>query len=196
MSVKKVPSPGAASVAQNMARLRKMRLLVGIPGDAGNQPGSKVPLAVVGYIQELGDDELRIPARPFLVPGTESVKDDVAKQMAYAAAMVLAGAPAAAAAAQLQAAGTLAVAAVKKRMNEGPFAPLAPATIAARARRRDKDTGKLVNYASARNARQYLKLQAQGVPTEVLSDSGVGLAKPLIDKGDLIRNIQSAVDGV
>ena len=84
-------------------------------------------------------------------------------------------------------AGLAAVVAVKAKMQEGPYAPLALGTIEARARRRYADTGKLVGTKSSRDARNFLKLRGQGVPDEVLHDAG--LAQPLIDTRSLLTSI-------
>ena len=89
--------------------------------------------------------------------------------------------------------GLVAQGAVKQKLRNGPFTPLAPATVAARASRRDKGTGKLVNSVSTRNARKYRQLQAEGVPTEVLDEAG--LATPLIDTRALFNAVQYAVKG-
>lgn len=183
--------------------IEKKTLLVGIPGgqeQPATSKGTPPPLHVIGYIMEHGDEERGIPPRPFLKPGVEGVKDEIVAQMAKGAQRAMASGLE-----QLdtrflsemdngmRAAGLIAQAAVKQKMRDGPFTPLAPATIAARARRRDKGTGKLVNSVSTRNARKFRKLQAEGVPTEVLNDAG--LAKPLIDTGALLQAVQFAIKG-
>ena len=87
--------------------------------------------------------------------------------------------------------GSAAVVAVKQKMQEGPYAPLSDRTIEARARRRYSDTGKLVGTKSSREARQFLKLRAEGTPDDVLHDAG--LAQPLIDTRSLITSIKYVI---
>ena len=188
----KSSGPGLDSIEKAVAQLVKTRLLVGIPGDSAprepepGQKGTPPPNAVIGYIQEHGDDELHIPPRPFLVPGVRDAMPAIVKGLHKAAVSALSGKPEGIAAG-FEAAGLKAVASVQARMNAGPFAPLAVSTIKARARRRYPDTGKLHNTKASREARSFLKLKAEGTPEWALH--GAGLAQPLIDTRSLYRSV-------
>lgn len=136
MGVKKVPNPKMAAVDQQMARLLKATLVVGIPGNAEPQRGSKAPLWYLGYIHEFGCDANHIPPRPFLMPGIASVKDQMASQMRKAGALVLAGAPASEGLKGFHAAGLIAVQAVKGKIEDGSLPPLAASTLYKRKHRK------------------------------------------------------------
>ncbi len=132
------------SIFAAMRRLTEQEVLIGIPDEnaaraeeeAADKKAAGEPItnAGLGYVNEFGRPEDNIPARPFLVPGVESAKDRVAKVLGAAARKTLEGDPDAAAAG-LTKAGLIAETAVKSKIDEGPFAPLAPATLAERKRR-------------------------------------------------------------
>lgn len=184
--------PGLGPIERAVAQLAHTRLLVGIPGDSAPRPvvpGQKSTPpsnAVIGYLLDQGDDEMHIPPRPFLVPGVRDALPEITKGMHRAVVGALSGKPGEIRAGFDQA-GLKAAASVQARMIAGPFAPLSQRTIEARARRRNPETGKLVGTATARNARSFLKLQAQGTPDFILHDAG--FATPLLDTRSLFRSI-------
>ena len=155
-------------------------------------PNSLRPARKIAYINEFGDEQMNIPPRPFLIPGIGDAKDGMVKQMRAGAVRAMDG-NLGAIDEGLHAAGLLARSAVKARVLSGPFLPLKPTTIKARARRRDPDTGKLVNTFGPRGARKFLQLQREGVPTEVLTEAN--LARPLYDTGALYTAIIYAIKG-
>ncbi len=173
-------------------QLTRKRLLVGIPDTAAERPpepgqkGTPPSNAVVGYAMEYGLPDKNIPARPFLIPGIKAALPAIVTGMLKSTTAALSAKPGDINKG-LDEAGLAAVASVQGKMIDGPFAPLAQATIEARARRRYEDTGKLVGTKSSREARQFLKLQQQGTPDEVLHDAG--LATPLLDTRSLFRSI-------
>ena len=173
----------SASLKQAVAYLLKSVVVVGIPDSTAErqpEPGEKAPPsnAIIGYWQEFGVPEKNIPARPFLLPGCESVKDAVAMRLAKAGEAALTG-NASAVEAGLTAVGMIAASAVQAKITDSPFAPLAQSTIEARARR------------GQAGAKSYIKLQGQGTPDAVLQDAA--LVRPLIDSGQLRRAITSVV---
>ncbi len=159
--------------------LVQQRLLVGIPDSTAERKpadGEKQTAnnAVIGYTMEFGDPDRNIPARPFLTPGIDAVRDKIADALKTAGSEVLTG-NAGAVERGFAKAGLIAVSSVQAKITDGPFAPLSQRTIEARARR------------GRRGARQYLKLQAQGTPDDILQ--GAGLVVPLVDTGQLRRAI-------
>ena len=160
--------------------LVRQRLLVGIPdttaerkpepGETGTPPSN----AVIAYTMEFGDPDRNIPARPFLDPGIDAVRDKIADALKTAGSEVLTG-NAGAVERGFAKAGLVAVSSVQAKITDGPFAPLSQRTIEARARRGRK------------GARQFLKLQAQGTPDDILQSAG--LVAPLVDTGQLRRAI-------
>lgn len=194
--VTRVRGPGLGVIEKAVRDLTKKRLLVGIPGDtAARQPlpgqkGTPISNAVIGYIQERGDDELHIPARPFLVPGVTAALPAITKGLRKAVVSALSG-KSGDVNNGFDEAGLAAQVSVKATMRSGSFAPLSDRTIEARARRRNPETGKLLQDGRSRDARSFLKLRGEGTPDDVLHDAG--FATPLIDTGSLILAIQYAI---
>ena len=165
--------------------LLRRDLLIGIPGDAPARPavpGEKSPPsnAVIGYMQEFGDDEHNVPARPFLMPGVDDAKSAIAAGFKAAGMAVLDG-KADGLENGLRAAGLAAQAAVKKKILDGEFAPLAESTLKARARRR-LTNGKLSQAQTSKAARAELAARAAG------ADASTD-AKPLYDTHSLFNSI-------
>ncbi len=181
-----------ASLGAATRDLVRQRLLVGIPDTTAerkpepDEKGTPPSNAVIGYTMEFGDPDRNIPARPFLTPGIDAVRDKIADTLKTAGAEVLTG-DAGAAARGFAKAGLVAVSSVQAKITDGSFVPLSQRTIEARARRRNPDSGKLSQAAVSKRARQYLDLQAQGTPDDILQ--GAGLVVPLVDTGQLRRAI-------
>jgi hypothetical protein len=120
--------------------LANRRVLVGVPAakaDRQPEPGQPAPAinnAEIAYIQEHGAPEANIPARPFLAPGVASAHDKIVKGLEKAGRAAFAG-DSAAVDRRLNEVGLIAQAAVRNKITDGPFVPLAPATILARLRR-------------------------------------------------------------
>jgi hypothetical protein len=136
-------------------------VLVGIPEANAHrdpEPGEeRAPAsnAVIGYVQEFGAPELNIPARPFLVPGVEGVKDQIVERMRKGAAAVLDG-DFKAADRTLEAVGLMAVDAVQQKLVDGPFVPLAPETLAAREAKGRRGTKPLLDTGAMHQAVTYV----------------------------------------
>lgn len=134
---------------RHIADLLDTEVLVGIPAGAGRAADALITLAQIGYIQEFGSPASNIPARPFLIPGVESVQQRCAQRLK-------AGLPAALAGGDLRAAfneaGLIAATAVKNRINDGIPPKLADATLAARKRKGFAGTKPLVVTGGLRNA--------------------------------------------
>lgn len=119
-------------IISDIKKLTKTDVLVGIPAQ-GNSRDDGMNNAAIGYMNETGDPERNLPARPFLVPGVDSVKDDIAKQLRKAAEASLDG-RSEAVLDRLDQAGMQAVEAAKGIIDNGEFAPLSERTKAARKR--------------------------------------------------------------
>jgi phage gpG-like protein len=138
--------------------LVEKRVLVGIPAENAQRqpdPDDSQPLsnAAIGYLMETGSPAANIPARPFLEPGVRDAADEIQRRLSATAKAALDG-DASAVDKGLTAVGLVAEAAVKRRITEGSFEPLAPATLKARkARGRTSekpllDTGQLRNVVT------------------------------------------------
>lgn len=127
-------------VAKGVSILATNRVMVGIPADkALRRPenGEPTPInnAALGYIHENGAPEVGIPARPWLVPGVREHSAESTRGLRVAGELALDGKGPDKVLRQLQVVGLRAQAAVRRKITEGPFVPLKPATIAARRRR-------------------------------------------------------------
>src|SRR5260364_282797 len=163
------------------AVLKAIHLLVhkegleGIPADAPegqeeNEPGN----APWGCLHETGSPARNIPARPFLVPGVRSAQKRINRYFEQSASAALDGHMEQVDKA-LHRAGLAAQNAVRAKMTEGPFKPLAESTLQARARR-----GRI-------GAAIELERRRRGHTPENAN------AKPLIDTGQLRKSITYVV---
>lgn len=124
-------------MARAVRALTKREVLVGIPAaNAARKPedgeeGTPINNAALGYIHETGSPKQNIPARPFLLPGVEGVKDQITARLKKAGQAALSGDLSKIELA-LAAVGMTAQSAVQRKLVDGPFTPLKPATIAAR----------------------------------------------------------------
>lgn len=160
-------------VIKAISGLANKDVLVGIPDSAPERTDTPITNAQIGYVMETGSPSQNIPERPHLVPGVASVQGEVADRFRTAAIAALSGSQSRADVA-LKAAGMIAVNAVKKKITDGPFAPLSPRTIAQRKRGRQTQ--------SVRKAeKQYAALLAQGKAEQEAQD--IAGIKPLINSG-------------
>ncbi len=152
-----------AGVFASVKELTKSQVLVGVPG--ANTPrnadeeeakkGEPINNATIGYIMEFGAPNANIPARPHLMPGISDAKDTIADQLKKGAQQALAG-KAGAADIALNKVGLIASSAVKARITEGPFTPLAETTLRARRARGRTGEKPLLDTGQYRNAQTYV----------------------------------------
>lgn len=143
-------------VMESIKSLMKKDVLVGIPSEHANrEPGEeeKRPLtnAEIGYLHEFGAPAANIPARPHLIPGIRTKSKEIVETLKKGAKQTLDGNPSAASQ-SLMAAGFLGATAVKKKITDGPFAPLAPSTLKNRASRGKTSTKPLIDSGQYRNS--------------------------------------------
>jgi hypothetical protein len=140
-----------------MRVLNTRQVLVGIPGDKAQrklEPGSPpqaINNAALGYIHENGSPAANIPARPFLAPGINNAMPDILKAQRAAADAALEG-NSAGVEKNLIAMGLIAQAAVRLKLTQGPFIPLAPRTLAERRARGRSGTSPLLDTGQLRAA--------------------------------------------
>lgn len=131
MTLDRVPEVMAA-----MRLLTQEAVYVGIPDKEDGRQGGDVGNASLGYIHENGSPARNIPARPFLNPGVNKVKAQIAEELGSGASALLAGRPDAVRTSYTRA-GIIAVNSVKGVITSGAgFAPLADATLKARKTRK------------------------------------------------------------
>lgn len=141
-------------ILSDIKRLTKTDVLVGIPAE-GNNREDGMNNATLGYMNETGDPERNIPARPFLVPGVEAAKGDIAKQFGKAAEAALDGRNEAVAN-RLGEAGQRAAQSVQNTIVNGEYAPLSERTIAARKKRGVDDDKPLIDTAKMYQSITYI----------------------------------------
>lgn len=157
MSVK-ITKDRVGPLLANIERLTRSQVLIGIPAvNAGRDDDGEdgINNASLGYIHEYGAPEANIPPRPFLVPGVQNAEEAVAKALRRGAMQALEGKGDAADVA-LGSAGTLAEAAVRQKITDGPFAALAPKTLAARKARGVTRTNPLIDTGKLRDNITYV----------------------------------------
>jgi phage gpG-like protein len=144
-----------------LKRLGRGRVLVGIPADHAlrkPEPGeaSAPNNAMLGFIHENGSPASNIPARPFLVPGIQEAKEPIADLLEGDIKKTLTTGGGRSPEQTLHAVGILAQNAVRKKIVDGPFAPLKPKTLAARRRKGRKGTKPLIDTGQLKNAITYV----------------------------------------
>ena len=140
--------------------LLKREVLVGIP--AANaardpEPGETTAAtnALIGYVMEYGSPAQNIPARPFLHPGVANAREGIELHMKKAGQLALRGKQDEIGQ-ELEKVGLIAAASVQKKITDGPFQPLKPATLAARRRRGRTGDTPLVDTGQLRRAITYV----------------------------------------
>lgn len=143
-----------------ISTLTKSRVLVGIPAENAGRDDEPITNAAIGYIQEYGAPEANIPPRPFLVPGVEDAKEGVVEAFRGGAQRATSG-DASAADKALGRAGTIAEAAVRRKITNGPFVPLSEATLKQRAARGVTRTKPLIDTGKLRDSISYVIRKAK-----------------------------------
>ena len=172
----KVKKDETRAVFTSIKSMLATKILVGVtqetaprdpePGERGPQPSN----AQIGMWMEFGVPSKNIPARAFLVPGVRENFGKTTKRMMLAGQYAIEGAFDKARM-EYEAVGLEAQASVQQKIYDGPFEALAPATIAARARRGRK------------GAVQYMAMPRAGQTPDQ------SLVKPLLDTGKLYQSI-------
>ena len=172
-------------VVRAVGQLVRKEVLVGIPSSTAGRRNESQPInnAELGYIHEFGAPGANIPPRPFLIPGVRKSAPDYVPHLRSAAKASLDG-NAQRADKSLVAAGVVAEMAVKQEIHSGNFAPLKPATIAARRRSRQTQSRRP-------EEERYAELVRAGMsPAAAQTETGI---RPLINTGQLAAAITSVV---
>lgn len=167
-------------VAAALSTLASVRVMVGVPAEKAlrkpdpGEKGEPINNAALAYIHENGAPEAHIPPRPFLLPGVRNVQDEIERGVKNAGQLALDG-NSEGMMRQLTAVGLKAQAAVRNKITDGPFVPLAQRTIEERAARGRK------------GAIKQLAQMAKGLPFDP------NLTRPLIDTGQLRASINFVI---
>jgi hypothetical protein len=142
--------------------LATCRVMVGVPAENAfrspdpSDPGVTPPNnAEIAYINEFGEPAARIPPRPFLVPAIETMKPEIVQRLGKAADFAIRGQPEKVDQA-FHALGLRAQAAVRRKITQGPFQPLASYTLYRRRQRGHKGAKPLIETGKLRQAITYI----------------------------------------
>lgn len=143
---------GLDRIKRDLDELRRLRTDVGLPGDLGKHENSRFTIAAVAAVQEFGSIEKNIPARPFMgdTAKDKQVQTNLQKVKQSAYKQLLAGQKSPRAA--LLYVGEYYIGALKKKIMQGPWAPLSPRTLIARRSRSVGSSRPLVDTAQMRNS--------------------------------------------
>lgn len=179
-SVLRVKGEDLEEIRAGITALADAEILVGFPEETTEDRQDDEPTgitnAALGYIHDNGMPEQNIPARPFMIPGINSVENRISDGLAKIARDVVRTKSSAGVEPGLNAVGSIAELALKKKINEGIPPPLSEYTLRKRMKR-VKGIGRLAE-------RVELASRAMGFP------ASTELAKPLIDTGAMRNAIK------
>lgn len=194
MGQKPISHPRVTTILDNtqkffeaLEELTNKSVFVGVPStkiDRQPEPGQPATPnnAVIGYVMENGDPARNIPARPWLIPAIKTNKAEIVARLKAISQAAMDSDIGKVRTLRIQL-GLYAQRAVQQKITDGPFQPLAEATLIARSRR---TFGKGAAGAR-RGAMMELARRAAGLA------AGTDFARPLIDTGQLRRSITFVV---
>lgn len=145
-----------ARFADGIEKLANTRVMVGVPAEKGSRNDAQpINNAALAYIHENGAPEAGIPARPFLKPGIDDKKSEIAAALEKTGKAAMDGKPEAVDRG-FHVAGLIGQNAVRAKINTGPFQPLAESTLAARRARGRTGTKPLIDTGQLRNSLTYV----------------------------------------
>lgn len=150
---------GLLDILQAVSELSQVDVLVGVP-HGENRSEAEMTNAQIGYLLETGSPAMNLPPRPHLVPGIEEVQDVIGEKLTTAVDAALSG-NSKRMYFLLESAGMKATMNVKKFINRGDFAELAPLTIRERKRRGRKSEKPLVDTGQYRNSHTYIIMKGE-----------------------------------
>lgn len=182
-----IKKDNTASLMKGLNALADRRVYAGVPATTAGRKEDGGPLnnAEIMFIHENGAPEANIPARPVVHPAISGAQAQITAALGAAGKAAVAGNPEGVDKG-FHATGLIAQNAMRARISAGPFAPLSPKTIAARAAKRGTKRRK--------GEQQYLDLVKGGMaPAAAQTAAGI---KPLIDTGQLRRALTYVIRAV
>jgi hypothetical protein len=179
-------------LVEGVHALADAAVLVGVPEDHAERPVDptvpggglgQINNAAIGYIHEFGAPEVGIPARPHLIPAIRELGPEATLRLQKIGLQALEGAPESVDKG-LQALGVRAQSAVRIKLEDGPFVPLSPYTVANRFRQRGTKGPRKAEL-------QYAALLAAGADPQAAQDEA-GI-RPLINTGEYRNAINYVV---
>lgn len=123
-----------ADVLESLVLLSSTKVMVGVPSEKGDRKQGPISNAALAYIHDKGSPAANIPARPFMQPGVESVKNEIEEAFRKAGTLALTSTPAAVER-QLNRVGMIGRDAIKAKIRSNIPPPLALGTVMGRIRR-------------------------------------------------------------
>lgn len=154
-----------AGAVAAISELSQTRVMIGVPAEkAGREQTEAQPInnATLMYIHEHGAPEANIPARPVLYPAAAEVQKTWVPMLKRAAEYAMKG-DRTSMMNQFHAIGLLGQNAMRKRITDGPFIPLKPATLAARRAKGRTGTKPLIDTGQLRRALTYVIRRVLGL---------------------------------
>ncbi len=127
---------------KKLKRVFKNEIVVGVTEETAPRENEKITNAVIGDIQDHGNEEKNIPKRPFLGTGVESVKYDIGLCLAQALKASLSDKPFRN---WLERAGEIGAKGVQDFIKAGNFESLKKSTLAKRRARGNYSTAPLID---------------------------------------------------
>lgn len=122
-----------AKIRYGVNRLTRDQILVGVPSSSGEHSGG-INNATLAYIHNYGSPAANIPQRQFMEPTLRQMRPVIEKWLRYMGRLAIHGQVERIPTVEMQL-GQLIVDAIKRKITDGPFAPLAQSTVRARERR-------------------------------------------------------------
>lgn len=154
----------ACIVRDNTAAMRAavqalvgVQVLVGVPAENADRRDDEEPIsnAALAYVHNTGSPAQNIPQREFMRSGIESEQQRIENYMGQGAKHGMRG-DKNAMLRSLHAAGSMARDGMRRKLDAGPFKPLAPGTLAARKRRGRTGEKPLQDTGQLRNSLNYV----------------------------------------
>lgn len=178
IGVKITNTRSVAEIEADLQLLADIEVLVGFPEESTDRPDEGITNASLGYIHDNGAPEANIPARPFMIPGIQSVEEKLSDKLGQLArAVVVKGGGPAVIEQGMHQIGLIAQLGIQKTIGEGIDPPLSDRTLRARARRGRGNKGALRELDR--------RWDGQAPSTEY--------ARPLIDTAEMLKSVKYAI---
>lgn len=155
----KVTKDNVGKVLASIQELVGRQVLVGIPATKvernNDEQADPINNAQLGYIHEFGSPKANIPGRPSLIPGVAAQEESIANHLKKAVQAAIKGDDEKVEL-ELNAAGLIGQAGVRREINDGDHAALSEATIAQRLKRGRTGTKPLIDTGQLRNSITYV----------------------------------------
>jgi hypothetical protein len=155
MTVAMTKKDNSPLILNAVKALTKRRVLVGFPKSTTARKDEPITNASLAYIHDNGSPLQNIPKREFMRPGIQEGREKINAQLKRAGKASLEG-DKQGVENGLIGAGLAGQASIRKKIVDGPFTPLKPATIAARKRHGFQGTKPLTVTGQLRNATSFI----------------------------------------